>query len=249
MKDAYYFPHDSNAHNDPKILGLRLKTKWEGIGIYWTLIEILRDCPGYKHHYDLAILELGLSLPQATLEATLEACFKLGLMVKNDGFFSSPALDRRMADMDAKREIFREAGRRGGIKSSQAQATLKPGSSHPQAVKERKVKESINKVFTKPSFEELKTHLLETRSPVDPYKFFNHYESNGWKVGRNPMKSWKAAIKTWERSDFNNNGKEPLKAVDPLAGEKMAEKKNKLEELADKEFQRLHPEVKLCFLR
>lgn len=145
MKDAYYFPHDSNAHNDEKILGLRLQCGWEGVGLFWTLIEILRDCPTYRHTCDLATLELGLSTPQATLQATLQACFKLGLLVEKDGFFSSPSLDRRMADADAKREVFKEAGRRGGIKSRQAQARLKAGLSHPQARKESKEKERKEK--------------------------------------------------------------------------------------------------------
>ena len=33
--------------------------------------------------------------------------------------------------------------------------------------------------------------------------FLNYYESNGWKVGKNPMKDWKAAVRTWEKSGFN----------------------------------------------
>lgn len=150
MKDAYYFPHDSNAHKDPKILGLRLKCGWEGVGLFWALIEILRDSTGYKYTSDLATLELGLSTPQATLQATLKACIELGLFVEKDGFFSSPALDRRMIEIDRKREALRDAGRRGGIKSSQAQARLKPGLSHPQAGKESKGKESKGKDINTP---------------------------------------------------------------------------------------------------
>jgi hypothetical protein len=34
---------------------------------------------------------------------------------------------------------------------------------------------------------------------VDPVKFHAHYTANGWKVGKNPMKNWKAAVVTWER--------------------------------------------------
>jgi len=36
-----------------------------------------------------------------------------------------------------------------------------------------------------------------------PEKFLDHYESNGWKVGRNPMKDWKAAVRTWERNGLD----------------------------------------------
>ena len=34
-------------------------------------------------------------------------------------------------------------------------------------------------------------------------KWFNHYQSNGWKVGKNPMKDWHAAIHTWENNSFD----------------------------------------------
>jgi hypothetical protein len=198
MKDAYYFPHDSNAHKDPKILGLRLKCNLEGVAIFWMLIEILRDSPGYKYIHDLPTLELGLSLPQATLEATLEACFKLGLLVKKDGFFSSPSLDRRMAEIDRRKDVFREAGRRGGIKSSQAQATLKPGSSHPQAVKERKGKESIRGGFVKPTPQEIEAYCQERGNGLIGQKIFDHYEASGWKRGKTPISDWKACVRTWE---------------------------------------------------
>lgn len=58
--------------------------------------------------------------------------------------------------------------------------------------------------FLKPLVEEIRAYCLERKNRVDPEKFFNHYESNGWRVGRNPMKDWKAAVRTWERSDFDN---------------------------------------------
>lgn len=42
-------------------------------------------------------------------------------------------------------------------------------------------------------------------------QFWHHYESNGWKVGRNQMKSWKSAIVTWEQNNlkYGNNRKTP----------------------------------------
>ena len=42
--------------------------------------------------------------------------------------------------------------------------------------------------------------LLERQNKVDIQKFYNFYESNGWKVGKNPMKDWKAAVRTWKRN-------------------------------------------------
>jgi len=53
--------------------------------------------------------------------------------------------------------------------------------------------------FAKPSLEEVTAYCRERRSSVDPQAWMDHYESNGWRVGRNPMKDWKAAVRTWER--------------------------------------------------
>lgn len=53
--------------------------------------------------------------------------------------------------------------------------------------------------FVKPTHEEIVSYCIERRNNIDPQAFLNYYESNGWKVGRNPMKNWKAAIHTWER--------------------------------------------------
>ena len=57
-KDAYYFPHDSNAKDDPKCVLLIEQLGMEGYGIYWMLIETLREQPDYT--YPVAnILALG----------------------------------------------------------------------------------------------------------------------------------------------------------------------------------------------
>jgi hypothetical protein len=47
-KEAYYFSHDSNARNDPKILALRSEYGVQGYGIYWVLVEMLREANDYK---------------------------------------------------------------------------------------------------------------------------------------------------------------------------------------------------------
>lgn len=61
----------------------------------------------------------------------------------------------------------------------------------------------------KPSIHEITEHLIEKK--YDDFtaqgfaaQFWNYYESNGWKVGRNSMKNWKAAIVTWELKNSKN---------------------------------------------
>jgi hypothetical protein len=59
------------------------------------------------------------------------------------------------------------------------------------------------KTFQPPSPEEVATYCAERQNSVNPDIWFSYYESNGWKVGRNSMKDWKAAIRYWE---MNSNG-------------------------------------------
>ena len=69
-----------------------------------------------------------------------------------------------------------------------------------------KEKEDIKpqKRFAKPTLEAVQAYCLERGKGVDPQKWYDYYSANGWKVGKNPMKDWKAAVRTWERS--GNNG-------------------------------------------
>lgn len=54
-----------------------------------------------------------------------------------------------------------------------------------------------SKKFQKPTLAEIREYCEQINATINPVKFFNHYESNGWKVGKNPMKDWKAAVRNW----------------------------------------------------
>lgn len=209
MKEAYYFPHDANAHRDSKILQLRIKLGWEGVGLFWSFVELLRESNGYKMPLSYPGLSLALATPEATLEATLKACLESGLLVEKDGYVSSPSLDRRMGELERRRDLLRQAGRRGyEIKAglSQAQATLKPGLS--SKGKERKGNIKVVLAFVKPTLNDITTYCKERENGINPQAFVDHYESNGWKVGRNPMRDWRAAVRQWERRPEFNAKKE-----------------------------------------
>ena len=55
--------------------------------------------------------------------------------------------------------------------------------------------------FVKPTIPEIREYCKAIGSRIDPSTFFNFYESNGWKVGKNPMKNWRAAIRTWNSKE------------------------------------------------
>lgn len=67
--------------------------------------------------------------------------------------------------------------------------------------KETKIETTTTKKFQKPTIAEIINYCKEIKATIDAEKFYNYYESNGWKVGKNAMKDWKAAVRTWQRNN------------------------------------------------
>lgn len=61
------------------------------------------------------------------------------------------------------------------------------------------------KNFVKPTVEEIAAYCKEKNYNINAQQFYNYYESNGWKIGRNAMKSWQAAVQNWNIRDKANN--------------------------------------------
>ena len=57
--------------------------------------------------------------------------------------------------------------------------------------------------FIPPSREEVQAYCKERNNNVDAERFVDYYTSNGWMVGKNKMKDWKSAVRTWERNSFS----------------------------------------------
>ena len=66
-----------------------------------------------------------------------------------------------------------------------------------------------------PTLEEVRAYTAQRGDPLDPEAFMDYYTANGWKVGRNPMKDWKAAVRTWARKEqAHGTG---IRSTDPVA--------------------------------
>lgn len=57
-----------------------------------------------------------------------------------------------------------------------------------------------NQNFKKPTIDEIDTYCRESENYIDVGRFYDFYESKGWKVGKSPMKDWRAAVRNWARS-------------------------------------------------
>ena len=62
------------------------------------------------------------------------------------------------------------------------------------------------KSFIKPSTDEVAVYCQERHNGIDAHRFWDFYESKGWKVGKNGMKDWRACVRTWETSQRGKSG-------------------------------------------
>ena len=67
------------------------------------------------------------------------------------------------------------------------------------------------KRFEKPTLSDIKEYCIERNNNVDAQHFYDYYESNGWKVGKNSMKNWQAAVRIWEKNSYTNTTKQTKK--------------------------------------
>ena len=134
MKDAYWFKHDSNARHDPDIVLLLGEYGHAGYGIYWMIIETLRDADGNKLKKK-HIAAFSKNFAYDLLDDLLAFCLReTDLFEEDDEFFWSNSLIRRLEKHEQLKEIRVEAGRKGGqikpsASKSQANGKQKPSNS------------------------------------------------------------------------------------------------------------------------
>ena len=116
MKDAYYFPHDANAQNDPNIIKLLYNHSWAGYGLYWSIIEKLRNEPDYTMETDYDMIAYALRVEADEIKSIIE---DFNLFIIEKGYFYSESLKRRMSRLDAIKEKRAYAGKMSGISRNQ----------------------------------------------------------------------------------------------------------------------------------
>lgn len=118
--------------------------------------------------------------------------------------YARQSIDRARAES----ERLRANGLKGGRPKKQEE---------PEETKEKQQKPAkpARSRFVPPTVDEVRAYCRERGNSVNAERFVAFYESKGWKVGDQPMKSWKAAVITWEQRDAGNAGSsgKPAKVV------------------------------------
>ena len=146
-KDAYYFSHDSNARHDPNICEMRLNYGMEGYGLYWVMIEMMREQENYK----LPLKRIGAIAMQTDCDKTLIKEFinrcinEFELFESDDKFFWSKSLLRRMESKEEKSEKARKAAEKRWEKPIGKNANAMRTQCERNAIKEKKRKRKRKK--------------------------------------------------------------------------------------------------------
>ena len=142
----------------------------------------------------------------------------------------SVAFDFMAANIDRDAEAYKDACNRNRENVSKRYERIRPNTTvyetyqEKEEGKEELLKKDISneiskkstrpKKFVPPTVEEVAAYCLERKNKVDAAYFVDHYTSNGWKVGKQNMKDWKAAVRTWEKNGYNQPSKKQ-DAVEP----------------------------------
>lgn len=183
-----YFSHDSNARNDVKLIQVRMsKLGASGYGIYWMIIERLREEPNYTSIKDYNAIAFDLRVDTSDVKSVIED-FGLFVFTDDGKYFYSESLINRMAIKDAKQSKLSEAGKKGAKKrwgndkDSHPIATPSKNDSKKRKVKvskEKVNKENISKddaVVTNTSSNNRDSGLNETKNPHQ--QLFDFYTEN-----------------------------------------------------------------------
>lgn len=148
----------------------------------------------------------------------LEALLKVGFIILEEGQYKI----KDWLEHEGHLAVYRERGRiaaesRWGKRrdnalsiasrtaSSNAKAVHSKAENMAHIVKDNKVvKDNIYEAKPLiPTLAEVQEYCFKATIPVDPVRFWNHYQGQGWKLGNNPIHDWKAVLVKWTTQDHN----------------------------------------------
>jgi hypothetical protein len=172
-KDAFWFPHDAGARNDPAISMLRSKYKTEGYGRYWILIELMREQSDYRLSHSL-VNGYAMQCQCQPIKASefISDCIAFKLFESDGEYFWSNSLIRRMSGKDKRAELGREAALKRWNKNADSEPNANPLPTHCVPNAKRKEKKRIDSNDS-PTGESVDISSISKRDTV-----INEYSAN-----------------------------------------------------------------------
>jgi len=195
-KELPYFKFEPNQWENGKIQIVPREDKglfidlcsmyWSRLGEVPLKLAVQKLCGGNAVAFDLLIDE--------------------GLFLVKDGYIYIEFLSEQLNEFENQSET-NSRNALSGWEKRRSNAAASKSQSETNAIREEKIKEDDIKVNNSipPKIEEIKEYCIERKNNVDANKFIDFYSAKGWMIGKNKMKDWKAAVRTWEGKSNSNN--------------------------------------------
>ena len=202
-----WIKHDTDANQDAKLQNVLLDYGLEGYGLYWYCIELIagkvdKNNITFELEHDARIIARNTGSSAQKVEEMMKYFVNIGLFECSNNTITCLKLAKRLDQSMTSNPQMREI-----IKNFKSHDAIMISSDDVMQDKNRLDKNRLDKPkktssrFAPPSTEEVLDYMTERGYPYpkEAESFVDYYSSNGWKVGKNPMKDWKAATRNWTK--------------------------------------------------
>lgn len=211
-----WFMHDSNAHTDAKLRKVMMRFGADGYGLYWYCLELIAgnvDAGRYTFEleHDAEILAYDLKIDSLRVEEIMRYLVSLGLFENTEGRITclkmASRLDTRFTRSPELQEVIKRAKTGNVLRPSEDRLSTVGAIGEDSIGEDKKER---GRRFAPPTAEQVCEFVATEKLCIDPIRFITHYQSVGWRVGKSPMKDWKAAARGWhQRSEAERANDKP----------------------------------------
>lgn len=215
-----WFKHDSDASTDARIKKLILRYGAEGYAIYFHCLELIAGDISetnvtFELEHDAEIIADNLKIKGDSQKSGIDRVneimryiIDLELFTHDNGhircYKMAKRIDSSMTSSVKLRQLIADAKSHDDVMTQSCIPMEQHARREEIRRDEKRIEDNNNmepvnrKRFTKPTVEEVHAYLVSSSiTNVKPQIFWDYYESKGWKVGKAPMKDWRAAVRTW----------------------------------------------------
>lgn len=226
---AKWIKLNTDIFDNRKVRFLRSQPEGDSLALAWVMLLVLAgkcNAGGEVYLTEEALytaktLACELGYPEKLMKKALKLFKEMGMVTMEDGSLSITGWEKHqnVEGMDRIREQTRKRVAKHREEKSETERETENSCNVTESVtgnvtvtqcnatdKEReeeieKKVEKKSKRFSPPTQDDVKRYCGENGYTVDAEHFVSYYQANGWKVGRNPMRDWKAAVRTWDRRE------------------------------------------------
>lgn len=233
MADIKWIKIVTDIFDDEKILLIEELPEADSIIVIWFKLLCLagkqNNCGVFlindKIPYTEKMLATIFRRKESTVRLALETFETFGMIELMDGVITIPNWEKhqnidgmekvreqtraRVAKHREKQRLLLECNVTSNATVTHSNATDKDKEEDKE--EDNKKEKDKKKKFVPPTVNEVEQYIVEKGYHIDPIAFVNFYQSKGWKIGKNPMVNWKAAVVTWEQKRKNDVPKKESK--------------------------------------